>query len=122
MLSILGTGKIAERTHSRSSLYELIISRPADVRYTLSQVFPYLTEKQSAAAAVLDHLKSARAIVVDPKHFDPQSFVDFSGSECVIPPNSFVLAGLWSISASRAMCSQSVSASLRMHAVALSSM
>lgn len=30
--------------------------------------------------------------VVDPKQFDPQSMVDFTGDICVIPPNSFVLA------------------------------
>lgn len=30
--------------------------------------------------------------MVDPKHFDPRSMVDFIGEVCVIPPNSFVLA------------------------------
>jgi dCTP deaminase len=30
--------------------------------------------------------------VVDPKSFSPQSFVDFKGEVCIIPPNSFVLA------------------------------
>ncbi len=30
--------------------------------------------------------------VIDPKNFDPRSLVDFRGSECVIPPNSFCLA------------------------------
>jgi len=30
--------------------------------------------------------------VVDPKDFDEQSFVDFRGDECIIPPNSFALA------------------------------
>ena len=30
--------------------------------------------------------------VVDPKHFDPRSMVDFKGDVCIIPPNSFVLA------------------------------
>jgi dCTP deaminase len=30
--------------------------------------------------------------VVDPKHFDPRSMVDFQGEVCIIPPNSFVLA------------------------------
>src|SRR5574338_293665 len=30
--------------------------------------------------------------VVDPKHFDTQSMVDFKGDVCVIPPNSFALA------------------------------
>jgi len=29
--------------------------------------------------------------IVDPKHFDPKSFVDFRGEVCVIPPNSFAL-------------------------------
>ena len=30
--------------------------------------------------------------IVDPKDFDPRSFVDFQGKECIIPPNSFALA------------------------------
>lgn len=30
--------------------------------------------------------------VIDPKHFDAKSFADFKGKECIIPPNSFVLA------------------------------
>jgi dCTP deaminase len=30
--------------------------------------------------------------VVDPKHFDSRSFVDFRGDVCLIPPNSFALA------------------------------
>jgi dCTP deaminase len=30
--------------------------------------------------------------IVDPKHFDPKSMVDFRGEVCVIPPNSFALA------------------------------
>lgn len=29
--------------------------------------------------------------IVDPKAFDPKTFVDFMGPVCVIPPNSFVL-------------------------------
>ena len=29
--------------------------------------------------------------IVDPKHFDPRSFVDFKGEVCIIPPNSFAL-------------------------------
>jgi dCTP deaminase len=31
-------------------------------------------------------------MVVDPKDFDPRSFVDFAGEQCIIPPNSFALA------------------------------
>ena len=30
--------------------------------------------------------------LVDPKNFDPKSFVDIVADECVIPPNSFALA------------------------------
>ncbi|MCB1587775.1 MAG: dCTP deaminase, partial [Xanthomonadales bacterium] len=30
--------------------------------------------------------------IVDPKNFDRNSFVDFKGPVCIIPPNSFCLA------------------------------
>jgi dCTP deaminase len=30
--------------------------------------------------------------IVDPKNFDPKSYVDIVGSSCIIPPNSFALA------------------------------
>ena len=30
--------------------------------------------------------------VVDPKHFDSKSFVEFEGEVCIVPPNSFALA------------------------------
>ncbi len=30
--------------------------------------------------------------VIDPKKFDPGSFVDYKGDVCIIPPNSFALA------------------------------
>ena len=30
--------------------------------------------------------------VVDPKHFDPKSFVEYEGDVCIVPPNSFALA------------------------------
>ncbi len=29
--------------------------------------------------------------VIDPKSFDPETFIDYKGAECIIPPNSFVL-------------------------------
>ncbi len=29
---------------------------------------------------------------MDPKNFDPKSFVEFKGEVCIIPPNSFALA------------------------------
>ena len=30
--------------------------------------------------------------IVDPKNFDANSFIDFIGDECIVPPNSFALA------------------------------
>jgi dCTP deaminase len=30
--------------------------------------------------------------IVDPKNFDPNSFVTFEGDVCIVPPNSFALA------------------------------
>ena len=30
--------------------------------------------------------------IVDPKNFDPKSFVDIKGEHCIVPPNSFALA------------------------------
>ncbi len=35
---------------------------------------------------------NALSAVVDPKHFDPKSFVEFTGDVCIVPPNSFALA------------------------------
>jgi dCTP deaminase len=35
---------------------------------------------------------NAHCAVVDPKHFDPRSFIDIEADECLIPPNSFALA------------------------------
>ncbi len=35
---------------------------------------------------------NVHSAMVDPKHFVKESFVDFKGDVCVIPPNSFVLA------------------------------
>ena len=34
---------------------------------------------------------NVHSAIVDPKHFDPKSMVDFKGDVCIIPPNSFVL-------------------------------
>jgi len=35
---------------------------------------------------------NVHSTIVDPKHFDPNAYVDFEGDVCIIPPNSFVLA------------------------------
>jgi dCTP deaminase len=35
---------------------------------------------------------NVRSAIVDPKDFSPDSFVDFEGDVCIIPPNSFALS------------------------------
>lgn len=35
---------------------------------------------------------NVHSAIVDPKDFNPKSFVDYHGDVCIIPPNSFVLA------------------------------
>jgi dCTP deaminase len=35
---------------------------------------------------------NALSAVVDPKRFDPKSFVPYEGAVCIVPPNSFALA------------------------------
>jgi dCTP deaminase len=35
---------------------------------------------------------NALSAMVDPKAFDPRSFVEFEGDVCIVPPNSFALA------------------------------
>jgi len=35
---------------------------------------------------------NVHSTVVDPKHFDSRSFVEYRGGVCIVPPNSFALA------------------------------
>ena len=35
---------------------------------------------------------NVNSTIVDPKHFDEKSFVEFRGPVCIVPPNSFALA------------------------------
>jgi len=43
-------------------------------------------------AAEFKIFTNINSTIVDPKDFDPNSFVDFAGEVCIIPPNSFALA------------------------------
>jgi len=88
--AIIGTGHVRESNGGRGEC-ELVVSKAADVQYVLSQIWPYLTRSRDVASRALAELKSNKSIVVDPKSFDADSFIDFKGETCVIPPNSFAL-------------------------------
>ncbi len=86
---IIGTGHLQETGDGRC---RLVVTKAADVQCVLSQVLPYLTYRRNAASRALAELKSNKSIVVDPKDFDADSFVDYRGDVCLIPPNSFALS------------------------------
>jgi dCTP deaminase len=58
-------------------------------------VISYGVSSYGFDARVSDEFKiftNVNNAMVDPKNFDDKSFVEFKGNECIIPPNSFVLA------------------------------
>src|SRR5258707_2843832 len=59
------------------------------------QVISYVLAGYGSHLRVADEFKVFTNVfnaVVDPKAFDPGSFVDMRGSSCLVPPNSFALA------------------------------
>ena len=59
------------------------------------QLVSYGTSSYGYDVRCADEFKiftNINSAVVDPKHFDSNSFVDFKGDACIIPPNSFALA------------------------------
>ena len=58
-------------------------------------VISYGVSSYGYDARIADEFKiftNINSSIVDPKNFDPRSFVDFKGEVCIIPPNSFALA------------------------------
>ncbi|MCK5521531.1 MAG: dCTP deaminase [Thiomargarita sp.] len=59
------------------------------------RVISYGTSSYGYDVRVANEFKlftNINATIVDPKNFDPKSFVDIESDECIIPPNSFALA------------------------------
>ena len=65
--------------------------READGRIVIS----YGTSSYGYDVRCSDEFKlftNLNSTIVDPKNFDPSSFVEVKGDHCIIPPNSFALA------------------------------
>ena len=75
MIEPFESGQVKEAEHGRVISYGTS-SYGYDIR--CSNEFKIFTNINSA--------------IVDPKNFDENSFVDFNGDVCIIPPNSFALA------------------------------
>jgi len=68
---------------------------PFEARQVREGVVSYGLSSYGYDIRVADEFKiftNVYTTVVDPKHFDDRSFVEFRGSVCTIPPNSFALA------------------------------
>jgi dCTP deaminase len=68
---------------------------PFEEKQVREGVISYGLSSYGYDARVADEFKIFTNInhtIVDPKDFDPRSFVDFKGDQCIIPPNSFALA------------------------------
>ncbi|MDD9892979.1 MAG: dCTP deaminase [Gammaproteobacteria bacterium] len=69
---------------------------PGQVRHVNYQrIISYGTSSYGYDVRCADEFKiftNINSAVVDPKNFSDDSFVDFKGDVCIIPPNSFALA------------------------------
>ena len=77
--------------HGMIELFE-----PGQVRYVDNKkVISYGTSSYGYDIRCADEFKvftNINSTIVDPKDFDPASFVDVKSDVCIIPPNSFALA------------------------------
>jgi dCTP deaminase len=68
---------------------------PFEEKQVRSGVISYGLSSYGYDVRIADEFKiftNINSTIVDPKAFDPRSFVDFKGDTCIIPPNSFALA------------------------------
>ncbi len=84
----------ADRWIRRMALEHRMIE-PFSEKQVREGVISYGLSSYGYDVRIADEFKiftNINSTIVDPKHFDPRSFVDFKGEVCVIPPNSFALA------------------------------
>ncbi len=73
--------------------YQMIV--PFEERQVRHGVISYGLSSYGYDIRVASEFKiftNVNSAIVDPKNFDEQSFVDFKGDVCLVPPNSFALA------------------------------
>jgi dCTP deaminase len=79
----------------RKMAHEHGMIEPFVEKQVSSHVISYGVSSYGYDIRVADEFKiftNVHSAIVDPKHFDPKSMVDFKGEVCIIPPNSFVLS------------------------------
>ncbi|MEO0290913.1 MAG: dCTP deaminase [candidate division WOR-3 bacterium] len=74
--------------------FEARMIEPFSETLVTKNVISYGTSSYGYDIRIADEFKiftNVFSTFVDPKNFDPKSFVEFKGNECIIPPNSFAL-------------------------------
>jgi len=82
-------------TWIRRMSHEHDLIRPFEETQVRDGVISYGLSSYGYDIRIADEFKlftNLATTIVDPKRFDPDSFVDCRGDTCVIPPNSFALA------------------------------
>jgi dCTP deaminase len=83
----------ADRWIKRMALEQQMIA-PFEEKQVRQNVISFGLSSYGYDVRIADEFKiftNVFSAVVDPKNFDPKSFVDFRGNVCIIPPNSFAL-------------------------------
>ncbi len=83
----------ADRWIKKMSIEHRMIA-PFEEKQVRQGVISYGLSSYGYDVRIADEFKiftNVFSAVVDPKSFDPKSFVDFKGEVCIIPPNSFAL-------------------------------
>ena len=89
MAGILSDRQIRERVRKENMI------RPFAAKQVRKGVISYGLSSYGYDMRIADEFKiftNVLTATIDPKSFDPRTFVGFEGKECIIPPNSFVLA------------------------------
>jgi dCTP deaminase len=93
-MSILCDREI-RRLATESGMIEPFVDRQVRQAESGQRVISYGLSSYGYDLRVADEFKVFTNVfntVVDPKDFDPKSFVDVTGKVCTVPPNSFALA------------------------------
>ncbi|KAF0169919.1 MAG: dCTP deaminase [Limisphaerales bacterium] len=89
------TGRILVDWEIREYVKKFRMLEPFEEHLKRNGVISYGLSSMGYDIRVTDEFKvftNLKQAVVDPKEFSPDSFVDFKGPVCIVPPNSFTLA------------------------------
>jgi dCTP deaminase len=78
----------------RQQALEREMIKPFEERQVRAGVISYGVSSYGYDLRIADEFKiftNINTTLVDPKAFDPRSFVDYQGPICIVPPNSFAL-------------------------------